>query len=332
MRGLVFGKFLPYHAGHAHLIREARRQVDELVVLVCSIAREPIAGGLRFQWVRESHSDCRVIHVSEEVPQVPEEHPDFWDIWKHLILRYAGQIDRVFTSEEYGDEVARRLGAEHVPIDPARRAYPISGTAVRDDPVGNWRFVPEAVRPYLARRVAIVGPESSGKTTLAAALAQNLETVWVPEFGREYCENRNPRDLRHHDCEAIAWGQATIEDRLARNSNGILICDTELHTTCTWSELILGECRAWLRDAAGARPYHALLFLGTDLPWTDDGTRVLELHREEHVRLLRRELRRAGRSWTDIRGAGQARLEAAASAVQASRSADCPAPSGARAS
>ena len=332
MRGLVLGKFLPYHAGHAHLIREARRQVDELVVLVCSIAREPIAGGLRFQWVRESHPDCRVVHVSEEVPQAPEDHPGFWEIWTDLIARYAGPVDRVFTSEAYGEELGRRVGAQHIAVDPARRAFPVSGTAVRDDPLKYWRFVPDPVRPYLVRRIAIVGPESSGKTTLAASLAAQLDTVWVPEFGREYCIGRDPRGLTHDDFEAIAWGQATIEDRQARTSNGILICDTELHTTCTWSELILRECRGWLRDAAAARPYHAILFLGTDLPWADDGTRVLELQREEHVRLIRAELRRAGRLWTDIRGIGQARTDAAIAAVQASLAASGNAASGVRAS
>ena len=83
-RGLVLGKFLPYHAGHAHLIRAARAQVDELVVLVCSVEREPIPGALRFRWVRDSHSDCRVVHVAEEVPQAPEDDPEFWPIWTDL--------------------------------------------------------------------------------------------------------------------------------------------------------------------------------------------------------------------------------------------------------
>src|SRR5690242_304352 len=127
-RGLVLGKFLPYHAGHAHLIRTARAAVDELTVLVCSIAREPIDGPVRHRWVATAHPDCRVLHVDEEVPQAPEEHPDFWPIWTDLICRYAGEVDAVFTSEEYGDELARRLGARHVCVDRERTLYPVSGT------------------------------------------------------------------------------------------------------------------------------------------------------------------------------------------------------------
>src|SRR5690348_6780398 len=97
-RGLVLGQFLPYHAGHAHLIRTARAAVDELVVLVCSIESEPIPGPCRFAWVRDAHPDCRVIHVAEEVPQAPEDSAAFWPIWTDLIARYAGKVDVVFTS------------------------------------------------------------------------------------------------------------------------------------------------------------------------------------------------------------------------------------------
>jgi NadR type nicotinamide-nucleotide adenylyltransferase len=314
-RGLVLGKFLPYHAGHGHLIREARAQVDELVVLMCSIARETIPGGLRYQWVRASHPDCRVIHVSEEVPQAPEEHPDFWPIWTELVHRYAGRVERVFTSESYGDELARRLDATHVCVDPQRKAFPVSGTALRTDPVGNWRFVPECVRPYLVKRIALVGAESTGKTSLTAALAARFNSVWVPEYGRAYSEGRDPRTFAHVDFESIAWAQATLEDEYAVASNGILFCDTELHTTCAWSDVVLGECRQWLRDAAAARHYDAILLLDHDLPWVNDGTRVLQEVREDHTRRIENELRRAGRTWIRISGIGARREDAAARAI-----------------
>src|SRR5918999_1016583 len=199
--GLVLGKFLPYHAGHAHLIRTARPQVDALTVLVCSLAREPIPGGHRYQWVRASHPDCRVVHVSEEVPQAPEDDPRFWDIWTDLIRRHAGEVDVVFTSESYGDELAARLRARHVCVDATRGAVAVSGTAVRADPMAHWHYIPEVVRPYFVRRVAIVGAESVGKTTLARQLAERFDTVWVPEYGRAYCEGKNAAALALSDFE-----------------------------------------------------------------------------------------------------------------------------------
>lgn len=316
MRGLVLGKFLPYHLGHAHLIREAQRQCDELVVLVCSLPDDLIPGGERHQWVRRAHPDCTVVHVTDVVPQSPEESPDFWPLWTALIARHAGRIDRVFTSEDYGDELGRRIGAEHRCVDRERRVVPVSGSALRADPATNWRFVPREVRPWLVRRVALLGPESSGKTTLAARLAERFATQWVPEYGREYCETRDARTLKHGDFEAIVWGQASLEDAMAAEAGPVLICDTELHTTCTWSEMILGECRPWLVAAARARRYDAILLLAPDVPWIADGTRVLELERVRHHHLIERELRGAGRAWQAIRGSFAARERTAIEVVE----------------
>ena len=301
-RGLVLGKFLPYHAGHAHLIRTARAAVDELVVLVCSIRREPIPGALRFAWVRDSHPDCTVVHVAEEVPQSPEDDPEFWPIWTDLIARYAGAVHRVFTSEAYGWELACRLGAQHVSVDPERRAIPISGRAIRDAPLRHWEYVPRSVRPFYARRVALLGTESTGKTTLARRLAERFETTWVREYGREYCDTRPALSLSLTDLASIAWAQATIEEDAALDANRILICDTELHTTATWSDLIVGTRPAWLTDAARARRYDLVLLLDHDLPWVDDGTRVLSDRRPEHTQLLRNELGAAGRRYTMLSG------------------------------
>jgi HTH-type transcriptional regulator, transcriptional repressor of NAD biosynthesis genes len=302
-RGLVLGKFLPYHAGHAHLVRSARAEVDELVVLVCSIAREPIPGAQRYRWVRDAHPDCRVVHVAEEVPQAPEDHAEFWPIWTDLIARYAGPVDTVFTSEGYGDELARRVGARHVCVDRSRRTVPVSGTAIRADPMRHWEFIPPVVRPHFVRRVALLGTESTGKTTLAEYLARRFDTVMVPEYGRPYCDTRPALTLALPDFEAIAWGQATWEDDAACCANRVLICDTELHTTATWSDLVVGARPSWLTAAARARRYELVLLLHhAETPWVDDGTRVLSGRREEHTRLLRAELDAAGRTYHELGG------------------------------
>jgi NadR type nicotinamide-nucleotide adenylyltransferase len=301
-RGLVLGKFLPYHAGHAHLIRTARAQVDELVVLVCAIAREPIPGEVRFAWVSEAHLDCRVLLVRDEVPQAPDEHPEFWSIWSDLIQRYAGSIDVVFTSEAYGDELARRLSAEHVCVDPGRQSVPVSGTAIRADPIANWKWIPAMVRPSYVHRVAILGAESTGKTTLAMDLASRFQTEWVPEYGRAYCDNRDARDLVLDDFDAIARGQIDAEERAARLANRVLICDTDIRTTATWSEIITGSRSRWLASMAAARTYSHVILLLDDVPWVNDGTRVLRDQRAHHTRLLERELDATGQSFTPIGG------------------------------
>lgn len=316
VRGLVLGKFLPYHLGHAHLIRTARGQVDALTVLVCSVAREPIPGRTRFRWVAESHPDCRVIHVAEEVPQAPEEHPQFWEIWTELIARYAGGVDVVFTSEAYGDELARRLGCRHVCVDLARSTYPVSGTVIRQDPLHWWEYLPAIVRPSYVHRVAILGAESTGKTTLAEQLATEFATSWAPEFGRAYCEGRDPRDLSLDDFDAIARGQIAAEDSAAAAANRIVICDTDVRTTATWSEMILGHRSNWVAQAATERQYSHVLLLAPDVPWINDGTRVLGEQRTRHTRLLEDELERTAQSFTRIDGPYDERFRQAVAVVE----------------
>jgi len=314
-RGLVLGKFLPYHAGHAHLIRTARSQVDVLTVLVCSIAREPIPGATRFAWVAESHPDCRVVHVAEEVPQTPDEDPEFWPIWTDLVRRHAGAIDVVFTSEDYGDELARRLGARHVCVDPTRSAYPVSGTAIRRDPLAHWDSIPPVVRPSYVHRVAILGTESTGKTTLAQQLAEAFDTTWVPEYGRAYCEGRDARELTSDDMDAIARGQILAEESAARSANRVLICDTDVRTTATWSDLILGTRSAWLSRAAAADKYSHALLLHADVPWVQDGMRVLRDERTRHTELLERELRATHQPFTRIQGPFEQRFRDGATVI-----------------
>ena len=316
VHGLVLGKFLPYHTGHAHLIRTAREQVDALTVLVCSVAREPIPGAARLAWVAESHPDCRVVHVTEEVPQAPEEHPEFWPIWIDVVRRHAGDVDVVFTSETYGDELARRLGARHVCVDLDRKAYPVSGTAIRSDPLAYWDYIPAVVRPSYVHRVAILGTESTGKTTLAQELAAAFHTVWVPEYGRAYCEGRDALALTSDDMDAIARGQIQAEDAAARLANRVLICDTDIRTTATWGDIVVGTRSAWLSRVAAEREYSHALLLEADVPWVSDGTRVLGDQRDRHTEMLERELETTCQPFTRISGPFERRFEQAVSVIE----------------
>ena len=166
--------------------------------------------------MRELCPGDRVIHVTEELPQEPGEHPRFWDIWREGIRRIVGEpIDAVFASEPYGVRLAAELGATFIPVDLGREAVPISGTAIRAQPMLHWAFIPECVRPYFVRRVRLVGPESTGKSRLARDLAAHFDTVHVPEFARTWLDPKqgicSPDDI-----PIIARGQMAAEAALAR--------------------------------------------------------------------------------------------------------------------
>ena len=149
LTGFLLGKFMPLHRGHMYLIEYARERVDHLTVLVCSLKKEPIPGELRYQWVRGLYPDVNVQHCDDEIPSYPHEHPDFWEIWHRTIRRFVPVgPDIVFTSETYGDPLAEILGARHVCVDLDRARFPVSGAAVRDDPLAYWDFIPPPVQAY----------------------------------------------------------------------------------------------------------------------------------------------------------------------------------------
>lgn len=172
------------------------------------------------------------------------------------------------------------------------------------------------MRPSFTKRVAILGPESVGKTTLAARLATAYQTVWVPEYGREYCETRPAMDLTLEDLECIGRGQLQLEDEQARHANRLLFCDTDLLTTCTWSDIVVGSRTPWLDQAARQQDYALTLLLSPDgVPWVEDGVRVLEGRRAEHMGRIVRELEEYGRSYVILTGSFEDRFAAARAQV-----------------
>lgn len=317
LHGLVLGKFLPPHRGHVHLCEVAERMCDELTIVVASLAREPILGALRVAWMRELLPRARVVHHTAELPQEPAEHPEFWRLWRESLRACAERpVHRVFSSDGYGMRLAAELGASWIPVDPDRATFPISGTAIRRAPMRHWGALPRCVRPHFVHRVSVFGPESTGKSTLAAELARDLGTVCAPEFARAYLSSRGGV-LARPDIDVIARGQMALEDALARDADRVLICDTDPLLTVVWAEVMFGEAPAWLREAARARRYELTLLCDVDLPWVDDLVRYLPEDRAGFAARCERALRDAGRRYEHVRGAGAARSAAARAAARA---------------
>jgi NadR type nicotinamide-nucleotide adenylyltransferase len=123
-----------------------------------------------------------------------------------------------------------------------------------------------------ARRVVVIGPESTGKSTLAASLATHYKTIWVPEYAREFIDRLN-REYEEKDLLDIALGQVAYEVNLEPKANKVLICDTNLIVIKIWSEYKYGACNPEILDLIKKRTYDLYLLTYVDVPWTDDPQR-----------------------------------------------------------
>jgi len=122
------------------------------------------------------------------------------------------------------------------------------------------------------KRILILGPESTGKSTLAEDLAKYFGEPWVPEFAREYLEDLG-REYRYEDMLVIGKGQVALEDEMAEKAKKYLFCDTDLRVIHIWSEHRFGKTDPWVMDQIKSRKYDLILLTDTDLPWTPDPQR-----------------------------------------------------------
>lgn len=314
--GMVLGKFLPPHKGHLYLAEFAQNFVDTLYVVVGTLASEPIVGALRYQWMKQMLPQCEVLHLTDENPQEPSEHPDFWQIWQNSLEAILPQKpDFVFASEPYGYKLAEVLGAQFVPVDLTRSNIGVSGTAIRENPLENWQYIPWPVRDHYLKRVCIFGPESCGKSTLAKDLASHFDTCYVPEYARAYLEQKDG-ELVQQDIPVIARGQAASEDALARHAKAVIFCDTDPLTSQIWSEFLYQQVDESIAQLANTRQYDLYLLCDVDVPWVEDKVRYLPNDRQNFHQLCEQKLIAGNRPFVKICGDWQQRLQLAIGAVQ----------------
>jgi NadR type nicotinamide-nucleotide adenylyltransferase len=311
--GLVIGKFLPPHRGHSHLIETALSQVEQLTIIVCERPSEIefLTGELRASWLRDLFPDARVLVV--------EDHYDETDsaLWAHLTVEWlGGKPDVVFTSENYGAAYTKYLGCDHVLVDLNRESVPISATRIRANVYANWDFLEAPARAYFAKRVVLLGAESSGTTTLALDLARHYNTVWVPEYGRDYCEakyTRGDNTWRSEEFLHIAREQKKRENELARHANRVLICDTDAFATHLWHWRYCGFFEPLLElDMQLMEIPDLYLLTDVNIPFVQDGVRDGEhIRHEMHKKFIEELEKQPGAPWQLVSGSREERQKRA---------------------
>ena len=166
------------------------------------------------------------------------------------------------------------------------------------------------------KKIVVIGPESTGKSTLSAQLATHYQTLWVPEFARDYLTQLN-RPYEQEDLLHMAEGQLKTEDAAAAKANELLICDTDLHVIKVWSEAKYGDCDPRILELIASRKYDLYLLTYIDIAWEDDPLREHPKpeEREYFYQIYRDIVMNSGLPWADIRGGYEQRLQTAIEAI-----------------
>ncbi|MGB6152347.1 MAG: ATP-binding protein [Pricia sp.] len=168
-------------------------------------------------------------------------------------------------------------------------------------------------------KVVLFGPESTGKTTLSEQLARHYNTVWVPEYAREYLQkkwNDERKTCEPHDLLPIAEGQMRLENELTEKATKLLICDTDLLETKVYSEAYyVGHCDPVLEKHALENTYDLYLLTYIDIPWVGDDLRDKPNEREKMFDYFKKTLEQHHRNFVILKGDKKTRLRKAVSEI-----------------
>jgi NadR type nicotinamide-nucleotide adenylyltransferase len=190
------------------------------------------------------------------------------------------------------------------------------------------------------KKIVVIGPESTGKSTLCEKLAAHYNTLWVPEYAREYLE-KHGADYTYEDLLHIAKGQIELEEKLsdqlqvirdqlpvsssteAHHSSLItpyLFIDTDMYVMKVWAEYVFNKCHNWILNRIAERKYDLYLLCDTDLPWVEDNLREYpdEKIRKELFYIYKELMINQSTPWKEISGNYEERLKKAIQFIDAS--------------
>ncbi len=299
---LVVGKFSPLHLGHEWLIQQAALQCNHLLILSyanpefdrCDAANRRRWFAARFpqhetlvidpallaQLCAGSGIDARPLPRNDS-SDAEQQNFLAW-LLKDILKRTP---DALFCSETYGPSCAsvltKALGhsVAAVIMDLNRNQVPVHATQIRQNPHELRRWMAPEVAAGFVRRIVLLGGESSGKTTLAAALAAHYQTTWVHEYGRELWEQQHG-EMSEADLLKVGHEQIRREDQALSSANGYLFCDTSPLTTAGYGLWMFGRVQPELASLAD-REYDAVIVCKPDFPFVQDGSRREEAFRDQ---------------------------------------------------
>jgi len=166
-------------------------------------------------------------------------------------------------------------------------------------------------------KIALTGPESTGKSTLTRQLAKYFQTVHVPEYARTYIEQLD-RPYTYSDILTIAQQQVANQAIYAQKANQLLICDTELLVTKVWCDYVYGKCHSWILEQLKKQKFELYLLLNVDVAWVSDPQRAHPQiqQRKELFNIYQQELQTLNANFVVISGSYEQRFATAVQLIE----------------
>jgi HTH-type transcriptional repressor of NAD biosynthesis genes len=283
--GLTLGKFAPLHKGHQLVIETALAEMDEVSVIIYDAPEAtPVPLNIRSNWLKKLYPQVKVIEAWDgptevgDTPEIKRKHEKY--IIEHL--KVSG-ITHFYSSEFYGEHMSAALGAVNRLVDPSRKIVPISGMKLRENPYLYREHLSPIVYRDLITNVVFLGAPCTGKTTIASRMAAEYQSVWMPEYGREYWETHQiDRRLSLVQLVEIAEEHLKREDRLLCQANQYLFTDTNAITTFMFSMYYHQRVHPRVAELANqAQSRYDLVFLcDVDFPYDDTWDRSGDVSRK----------------------------------------------------
>lgn len=311
--GLVLGKFAPLHKGHEYLIETALREMDRVTVMIYHCSFYPIPLSIRANWIRTLYPQVEVLEAWDgpescgDTPEIKKENEDY-------ILTFLGdrKITHFYCSEFYGEHVSAALHAVDRRVDEARATVPISATEIRKNPFRCRKFLSDTVYRDLIVKVVFLGAMSTGKSTIAEALAKRHHTTFSPEYGREYwTEHQVNRRITLEAFDEIALGHLEREEQAILAADRYCFIDTNAITTYMFSLDYHGCATPLLTRIANdnARRYDLFFLCEDDIPYDDTWDRSGDQKRHVFHRQIIADLEARRIPYIPLKGSLETRME-----------------------
>lgn len=307
--GLFLGKFSIFHSGHQFVIDQALLEVDRLIILIYdSPSSTPIPLDVRAKWIETIYSNSPITVIQGWCgPEETGYTEDIINLQNEYIKKVVGdrEITHFFSSEPYGEHVSKTLNCINRVIDMTRQTIPISASDIQKKPYQYREFINPIVYKDLITNIVFLGAPSTGKTTIAEKLANEHNTVWMPEYGREYWEkNEIKRRLEPWQLTKIAEEHILRENEKLLEADQFLFTDTNAITTFMFAKSYHGSAEEKLSYLAEQciKRYDFFFLCEDDIPYEDSWDRSGEVNRLIFQRQIKSDLLQRGIPFISLSG------------------------------